>query len=233
SENNAELAGVVASDFTLVGDVRDASIQTQNYMNGEEVDEFIYALSIVGIGMTVATVASAGGAAPAKVGVSVLKTAKKTGQLSSNLARNLSRMLGDAVDTKTFRNNVKDIQYHEVGRFKDEVMKLFKTAKTDEIQTVFKDVKKISDATSVSDTAKILKYADNTDDIRRLGKLSSDFGENSLAVLKVLGKGTLKLTKTIAKSIYNLFAALAALMYAILTTIIGFILKIRLLLKIA
>lgn len=223
ADNMVGVSGSMISDLTLVGDIRDFSTQTKHYMNDEPVDEFIYALSILGVGATVATVFSAGLATPAKTGISVLKVAKKTGGISKGLFSNLSVILRETVDLKKFKNNLKGTDYTDVGKIKNEVVTLVKTAKTDKVQDVFSDIQKISNNTSVADTVKIMKYADNTDDLKRLGNLSGDFGKNSRGVLTVLGKKALKVTKKIAKSVYNLMMSLAAFIYSLIASLLSFI----------
>jgi hypothetical protein len=232
SDNASSFSGAVVSDLTVVGDGRDFIIQTKKYLNNEEVDEFIYGLSVVGIGTTIATVFSGGLAAPAKIGVSVLKASKKTGNLSKKLLTNLTKIMDEMFDLKRFKNN---LRYTDFRKIKNEVEVLFKTAKTDKMMDVFIDIKKISDSSSIADTVKLLKYADNTDDLKRLGHLSTDFGKNSRGVLTVLGKKALKVTKRIAKGIYKLTMMLVALLYSLLTSLIAlvmFILKGNLFYKI-
>ena len=101
-ETIGQVSGVV-SDFLVVGDIRDLSVQGWNYMQGEEVDEILVALSTIGVAMSgaqvasiVGTAASAGTAAPtvaastsAKTAVVTLKVARKLGKLPGWLIKGI------------------------------------------------------------------------------------------------------------------------------------------------
>ncbi len=71
------LIGAIATDMLVVGDVRDLVIQGWKWMEGEEADPVIVALSVVGIATTLAPEIDW---AP-----SVLKTARKVGTLGEKL----------------------------------------------------------------------------------------------------------------------------------------------------
>ncbi|MBB1073851.1 hypothetical protein HUU62_05425 [Rhodoferax sp. 4810] len=87
-ETSGQVASVV-SDFFVIGDLRDLANQGINAAQGEEVDEVLTALAAIGVVATAAQIASAGTATPAKVGVSVLKAARKLGQLPAWLGKAL------------------------------------------------------------------------------------------------------------------------------------------------
>jgi len=88
-EGTAGTVGAVVSDFTVVGDLRDAVAQTGHFLHGEPVDEVVLALSGVGIGLTAAMLATGGAAAPIKTGVSVAKVAHRTGRMTKGFARSV------------------------------------------------------------------------------------------------------------------------------------------------
>ncbi|EWY36508.1 hypothetical protein N825_26625 [Skermanella stibiiresistens SB22] len=88
-EGTAGTVGAVLSDLTVIGDLRDATAQTGHYLRGEEVDEVMLALSAAGIGLTAATLATAGVALPVKLGVSVAKVARRTGKMSKEFAHSI------------------------------------------------------------------------------------------------------------------------------------------------
>jgi len=88
--NEAALAGAVAADLSGFGDIRDLGVQAGNYLTGQEVDPLLTGLSVAGLGVTAATLASAGLALPARSGLSVVKVAKRAGKLSPTLARDVA-----------------------------------------------------------------------------------------------------------------------------------------------
>jgi hypothetical protein len=100
--NESALAGAVAADLSGFGDLRDLYTQAERYAADEEVDTFIVGLAAVGIGLTVATIASDGLLFSAKSGVSTLKAAKRAGRISPALVKHVGVMAADAVDTRAF-----------------------------------------------------------------------------------------------------------------------------------
>lgn len=90
--NEAALAGALAADLSGFGDIRDIGVQAGNYLTGQDVDPLLTGLSAAGLGVTAATLASAGLALPARSGLSVVKVAKRAGKLSPALARDVAAL---------------------------------------------------------------------------------------------------------------------------------------------
>jgi hypothetical protein len=82
----ASLAGTAVGDLFVFGDIRDATREGARYLTGQTYDPWILSLAGVGIGITAATYASLGAAAPERVGLSVIKAAKRSGHLNPALA---------------------------------------------------------------------------------------------------------------------------------------------------
>ncbi len=92
-ESREALAGAVAADLFVFGDVRDLLIQGSRGLQGEEVDEVIVGLSAAGIALT---------AAPAlDLGTALLKFARRVGALSEAFAKQVVRLTREAVDTRS------------------------------------------------------------------------------------------------------------------------------------
>jgi hypothetical protein len=87
----ASLAGTAVGDLFVFGDIRDATREGARYLTGQKYDPWILGLAGVGIGITAATYASLGAAAPERVGLSVIKAAKRTGRLNPALAVRAAR----------------------------------------------------------------------------------------------------------------------------------------------
>jgi hypothetical protein len=87
----ASLAGTAVGDLFVFGDIRDATREGARYLTGQKYDPWILGLAGVGIGITAATYASLGAAAPERVGLSVIKAAKRTGHLNPALAVRVAR----------------------------------------------------------------------------------------------------------------------------------------------
>jgi hypothetical protein len=103
SDETIGQAAGVATDFFVIGDLRDLTKQGLNWAQGEETDEVIAALAAIGVvasaaqlASAAATVGTAGAAAPSvaattavKGGTVVLKAARKLGKLPPWLGKTL------------------------------------------------------------------------------------------------------------------------------------------------
>jgi hypothetical protein len=89
--DGASLAGTAVGDLFVFGDIRDAAREGTRYLTGQPADPWILGLAGVGIALTAATYTSAGAAAPARVGLSLVKAARRTGRLNPVLAVRIAR----------------------------------------------------------------------------------------------------------------------------------------------
>jgi hypothetical protein len=87
----ASLAGTAFGDLFVFGDIRDAAREGTHYLTGQKYDPWILGLAGVGIGITAATYATLGAGAPERVGLSVIKAARRTGRLNPVLAVRAAR----------------------------------------------------------------------------------------------------------------------------------------------
>jgi hypothetical protein len=87
----ASLAGTAAGDLFVFGDIRDAAREGTRYLMGERYDPWILGLAGVGIAMTAATYATAGLTVPERVGLSLVKAARRGGRLNPALAVRAAR----------------------------------------------------------------------------------------------------------------------------------------------
>ena len=87
----ASLAGTAFGDLFVFGDIRDAAREGTRYLTGQNYDPWILGLAGVGIAITAATYASLGATAPERVGLSLVKAARRTGRLNPALAVRAAR----------------------------------------------------------------------------------------------------------------------------------------------
>ncbi len=87
----ASLAGTAFGDLFLFGDIRDAAREGTRYLTGRQYDPWILGLAGVGIAITAVTYASFGATTPERVGVSLVKAARRTGRLNPALAVRAAR----------------------------------------------------------------------------------------------------------------------------------------------
>lgn len=87
----ASLAGTAAGDLFVFGDIRDAAREGTRYLSGRPADPWILGLAGVGIAITAGTYASLGAGAPTRVGLSLVKAARRTGRLNPLLVTRVAR----------------------------------------------------------------------------------------------------------------------------------------------
>jgi hypothetical protein len=82
----ASLAGTAFGDLFVFGDIRDGAREGMHYLTGQKYDPWILGLAGAGLAITAATYTSLGLTAPERVGLSVVKAARRTGRLNPALA---------------------------------------------------------------------------------------------------------------------------------------------------
>ena len=87
----ASLAGTAFGDLFVFGDIRDAAREGTRYLTGRQYDPWILGLAGAGIAITAATYASLGATAPERVGVTLVKAARRTGRLNPAIAVRVAR----------------------------------------------------------------------------------------------------------------------------------------------
>ena len=109
------MAGTALGDLFVFGDIRDAVREGSRLAKGEPADELVLGLAGVGLALTAGTYASLGAGAPARVGLSVLKAARKTGRMTAQMGEWLGRSLREVVDWSALRRAVSKRQRHRAG----------------------------------------------------------------------------------------------------------------------
>jgi hypothetical protein len=87
----ASLAGTAVGDLSVFGDIRDAAREGTHYLTGQKYDPWILGLAGVGIAITAATYVTVGTTAPERVGLSMVKVARRTGRFNPVLAVRVAR----------------------------------------------------------------------------------------------------------------------------------------------
>jgi hypothetical protein len=87
----ASLAGTAVGDLFVFGDIRDATREGMHYLSGQPADPWILGLAGVGIAITAGTYASLGAGAPARIGATLAKVARRSGRLNPVLAVRAAR----------------------------------------------------------------------------------------------------------------------------------------------
>jgi hypothetical protein len=87
----ASLAGTAFGDLFVFGDIRDGAREGMRYLTGQKYDPWILGLAGAGLAITAVTYTSLGLTAPERVGLSVVKAARRTGRLNPVLVARAAR----------------------------------------------------------------------------------------------------------------------------------------------
>lgn len=202
------LAGAAASDLMVWGDIRDAGREGLKLARGEEADQLILGLSAVGLAMTAGTYASGGLGLPARLGISLVKVAKRTGKLSAALARSLTRAVREAVDFAALRR----LATHP-GAVDGAALKgVVRSERVSGLARMLDDTGRIQSKAGTRAALEALAVADGSRDLSRAARLADAKGVQTLAILKTLGRGALVITQALFHLIWWLFATAAYLL---------------------
>ncbi len=223
--NAGTLAGAVTADFFVIGDIRDLTIQSGRWIAGEEVDVFILSLSAVGLGLTAATIASAGGAGPIKAGASVIKAGKRAGVLSARLTRQLGERVARAIPPARLRRELDTALGPSTPllRRPAEVAASFGRAADPgavrALSTKLDDLGVTARAVSPGGTLRLLENVDDAADLRRMRLVAETGGDKAIALSKRMGPGFLRA----AKATLKMTRALAFDIAALVSALVGFV----------
>jgi hypothetical protein len=188
------LAGTAVGDLFVFGDIRDAVREGGRWAAGHEPDHLILGLSAVGIAITAGTYASLGAGAPARVGLTAVKAARKTGQISTRMGESVARSLRGVVDGPALRKALASASITEPAVAVRAVREAVKIEKADDLFRLTRDVGKVQTKAGTRAAFDGLKLADNPREMARVAKLAEKQGGKTRAVLKVLGRGAIALT---------------------------------------
>jgi hypothetical protein len=186
------LAGTAVGDLFVFGDIRDAVREGKRFATGEKVDELVLGLACVGIAITAATYSSLGAAAPARVGLSVVKAARKTGRISTQLAEWIGRSVRDVVDWSALKR-VGSAGFAAPVVAVHAVRDAVKVEKAQGLMDLVRNTGRVQSKAGTQAALNGLKLAEGPGDVARVAKLAEKNGGKTRAILKVLGRGALVL----------------------------------------
>ena len=173
----------------------------------------ILGLSVVGIAITAGTYATVGAATPARIGLSAVKAARKTGRIGGQLADWIGRSLREIVDWSALRRAGAAVAEPVVAvRAAREAVKVEKAGG---LVKLVSDVGRVQAKAGTQAAFDGLKLAQSPREMSRIAVLAEKKGSKTRAILKTLGRGAILLS--IAS--FNL----AAWMLGALLTLIGFV----------
>lgn len=193
--DNASFAGAVTSDLTVIGDIRDIGSEGSKLVAGEEYSEVILGLSVVGLAVTAGTVASGGGGLPARVGVSLLKVAKKAGTMTKSFSKQLGRLVSKAVDFPALRRTLSDVSLSNPNATRRAVTAYADNVKSAEIFPVLARMNDVQKSVGPAESVRLMKYVRNTDDLDNIADMTRTLGVKTRGVILLTGKTSLRAFK--------------------------------------
>jgi hypothetical protein len=188
------LAGTALGDLFVFGDVRDAVREGSRLAQGQEADHLILGLAAVGIAVTAGTYASLGAGTPARMGLSLVKAARKTGRISSRMAESVTRSLRSVVDFSALRKVFSGASLTGAALVARAAREAVKVEKAEDLFRLARDVGHVQGKAGTRAALDGLKIADNPRQMARVAKLAEKQGGKTRATLKLLGRGAIALT---------------------------------------
>lgn len=192
-EDLAGLAGTAVGDLFVFGDVRDMVREGARLAAGENVDHLVLGLAAVGLAITAGTYASLGSAAPARVGLTVAKAARRTGRLGAELAVWLGRSVRQVVDWSKLKTAVAGASVTQPAVAVRAAREAVKLNKAGGILDLVRSVGRVQGKAGTQAALDSLKIAHGPRDMARIAKLAEKKGNKTRAILKLLGRGAIVL----------------------------------------
>ncbi|HEY4344000.1 MAG TPA: hypothetical protein VGN05_06635 [Parvibaculum sp.] len=196
--DTSSFVGVVTSDLSVVGDVRDIGQEGAKLVKGEEYSRLVLGLSVVGLAVTTATVASGGTALPARIGVSLLKVAKKAGTLTVDFARDITRLLNEAVNFDKLGGTLKSINLADTSATRHAITDYANGVSVAKLTPALDNIAALEKSVGPAESVRLLKYVNNGEDLARVTKMSGKLGTKTRGIVEITGKTSLRAFKTVA-----------------------------------
>ena len=211
ADDVASLSGTVAGDLFVFGDVRDVVRETKHLAMGEDTDRLVLGLATAGLAVTAATYVTAGGIAPVRAGLTVVKDARKVGRLGEGLAKWAGRSAREIVDAPALEKAVASSSVLRPADSASAIRAAFRAEKAGALVRLAKDVGRITEKAGTRGAMDTLKIAEGPKDVARAARLAEAKGGQTRAIIKVLGRGALLLATGAFELAMWLFWALLAL----------------------
>ncbi|MEO6396120.1 MAG: hypothetical protein ABIO40_09455 [Devosia sp.] len=192
-ESEAGFACVVATDLTSVGDVRDLATQGGNYLTGRPVNYFLLGIASVGLTLTGATIATGGGLLPLRAGASFLKAMNKVGKIPPRLAAEIGTVLARSINRSALDEALlvmRELRLGELPRVLGRVFSPVGVARVTDLATDFGRIGKVGGVRAMKMS---VEAADSARDVKVLAKTAEKYQGGFPAVMKMLGRGAVRL----------------------------------------
>ena len=202
--------GTALGDLFVFGDIRDAVREGGRLAMGEQADELVLGLACVGLAITAGTYATVGAGAPARVGLTLAKAARKTGRLSGRLAGSVGRMLRGVVDWAALKKAITGVSVAEPVLAIRAVRDAVKIERAGKLVDLARDVGKVEAKAGTQAALDGLKLAETPAEMSRVARLAEKAGGKTRAILKVGGRTAIMLGGVVFSLASWVFGALFA-----------------------
>ena len=187
--------------LTPIGDIAGIARASAAYASGAELDRVDLALSIVGLGATVAVLASGGSSYSVKAGASLAKLAHRMGRLSPRL---LALMLGTVQDGVRWASL-------PAARSLDDLAAAIRVEAFAPLTNTVAELSRLTSATNATSALHLLPLVDDATDARRLANAATALGPKLVGRAEVLGKARLfRATFRVSKTAWALTAGIVS-----------------------
>lgn len=193
-EDLASLAGTAVGDLFVYGDARDVLREGYRLVRGEEADHLILGLASLGLALTAGTYATLGAAAPARIGLTVIKAARRGGHIGAPLAAALSRAAADVVDRAALGRAFTHAAAVGPVLTVRAVREAVKVEKAGGLMHLVRNVGVVHAKAGPRGALDALKLAEEPKDVARLARLAEAKGGKTRAILKLLRRGAIALS---------------------------------------
>jgi hypothetical protein len=194
AEDVPGLAGMAVGDLFVLGDVRDALREGTRLAGGRDGDELVLGLACVGLAVTAGTYATVGAAAPARVGLTVVKAARKTGRLGGAMAAWINRSLREVVDWTALKRAINSASIAEPAAAMRGAREAVRIEKAQELVRLVGDVGRVQARAGTRAALDGLKLAEGSRDMSKIARLAAAKGGKTRAILKLAGRSAIVLT---------------------------------------
>lgn len=215
ADSAAGLAGAVVSDLTVVGDVRDIISEGGKAAMGEEYSEFLLTLAAIGLAAEGATIATGGSSLVLKAAISVLKVAKRTGNLTVAFSTRLLRLARAAARPVGDTAGAAPAMVRPAGGVAD----IARPVARAELASIATAIGTAARNAGPAETVRLMRYVKTTDDARELATFTARFGRRSRAVAELTGKFTLRAFRVAVRGL----RLLVAFLYSLIAWIVGLV----------
>ncbi|MEK4034646.1 hypothetical protein WOC76_10595 [Methylocystis sp. IM3] len=211
-EGGAAFAGALAGDLTGYGDVRDLWNEAEKGRRGEKTDEVVIGLAAAGLALSAATWSSVGALLPARSGLTLVKSARKAGRLSTPLAKTLSAAAAAAVDRDALSAGVSAAARLDLAAARAAVIKAVRPGALTGFRALGEDAAAIYRRAGARGVRDVLAVAEDGAEVRKAARLAAARGGATRAILATLGRGALVFLGLTTAAVEAVFACLGALL---------------------